>query len=71
MTIDCLNINEVLKATGVSRSALYKLVKEGTFPKPIHVGKHARWRVVTIQKWMERQERQNEADQETIAALSA
>ena len=40
--------------TGLSRSTLYLMISEGTFPKPIRLGKRAvGWPETCIQEWIE------------------
>ncbi|WP_348984600.1 AlpA family phage regulatory protein [Aliiroseovarius sp. S2029] len=39
---------------GLSRSTLYAMMAEGTFPKPIKLGKRAvGWRAIDIEAWFE------------------
>ena len=33
-----LRLQDVITATGLSRSTLYKYISEGTFPKPVSLG---------------------------------
>lgn len=40
--------------TGLSRSTLYAMMAEGTFPKPVKLGKRAvGWREVDLSNWLE------------------
>lgn len=40
--------------TGLSRSTLYAMMAEGTFPKPVKLGKRAvGWREVDLFNWLE------------------
>ncbi|MFX0546503.1 helix-turn-helix transcriptional regulator [Roseovarius sp. S1116L3] len=40
--------------TGLSRSTLYAMMAEGTFPKPVKLGKRAvGWREADITAWLE------------------
>lgn len=40
--------------TGLSRSTLYAMMAEGTFPKPVKLGKRAvGWREVDLSTWLE------------------
>lgn len=47
----------VLAATGLSRSALYRLVTAGTFPKPVSLGGTAArgWKSTDVQRWIDQQ----------------
>ena len=53
-TIDhMLRREEVQKRTGLSRSAIYRLMREGDFPLPQRVGQRAvRWRESNIEAWL-------------------
>lgn len=45
---------EIETLTGLSRSTLYAMMSEGTFPKPIRLGKRAvGWPESCIQEWIE------------------
>ena len=40
--------------TGLSRSTIYAMMAEGTFPKPVRLGKRAvGWMESTISAWLE------------------
>ncbi|MEY8143101.1 helix-turn-helix transcriptional regulator [Falsihalocynthiibacter sp. CO-5D18] len=44
---------EVEKQTGLSRSTIYQQMSEGTFPKPIRIGKRAvGWTGSSISAWL-------------------
>ena len=47
-----LNMAEVLEVTGLSRSSIYSLMRQGVFPEPLKVGPRAvRWRLSEIEEW--------------------
>ena len=49
-----LRLPRVQTLTGLSRSTLWRMVKEGTFPKPLRLGKKAiGWRESDILNWLE------------------
>ena len=51
---EMLGLKAVVAATGISRSTLYVLMAEGTFPRPRRVGKRAvRWNASEITNWLE------------------
>lgn len=54
MTESLLRLRAVCDATGLSRSAIYRLVAEGRFPKPIHpLGpRTAAWLASEVQNWI-------------------
>jgi prophage regulatory protein len=42
----------VLKVTGLSRSTIYRMVAEHTFPPPVQIGKRAvAWRLDGVGRW--------------------
>ncbi len=44
---------DVERITGLSRSTLYAMMAEGTFPKPVKLGKRAvGWREADIAAWL-------------------
>lgn len=53
-TIDrMLRREEVQERTGLSRSAIYRLMREGEFPLPQRVGQRAvRWRESDLEMWL-------------------
>jgi prophage regulatory protein len=43
--------------TGLSRSTIYSMMEEGTFPRPIKIGRRAvAWREADIAAWLESRE---------------
>lgn len=55
-----INRQEVQEATSLSKSNLYKKIKEGTFVKPYNIGgARVAWLESEVQEWI--QERINEA----------
>ena len=49
-----LGCREVEKITGMSRSSIYRLKREGKFPRPVRIGPAAvRWKASDITAWME------------------
>ena len=44
----------VEQVTGLSRSTLYSMIAEGTFPRPVRLGKRAvGWRECDLSAWLE------------------
>ncbi|WP_283177938.1 AlpA family transcriptional regulator [Gemmobacter sp. 24YEA27] len=44
----------VVEATGLSRTTLYEMMKEGTFPKPVKLSSRAiAWPESVLKTWME------------------
>lgn len=51
--IDILTLDELSAYLRISKSTLYKLVREGRIPSQ-KIGRHWRFRKETIDKWMDR-----------------
>jgi prophage regulatory protein len=48
---------EVLEMIGVSRTTLWRMVKEGNFPKPVRISKgNAGYLLETVEAWMRTRE---------------
>ncbi|AAV81480.1 AlpA family transcriptional regulator [Idiomarina sp. Sol25] len=64
-----LRINEVRERIGLGRTSIYKMVNEGTFPKPVRVlGKKVAWVDSEVDEWM--LERIAEQRSDTISAVN-
>ena len=49
-----LPIAAVVEKAGISRPYIWKLIRQGGFPRPLHLGKRARaWRSDEIDAWIE------------------
>lgn len=48
-----IRLPDVLAALGVSRPTLYRLVKAGTFPKPLKQGCTSTWRNSQVQTYIQ------------------
>lgn len=56
-TSSILRRRQVEELTGLARSTLYKLIKEGLFPVPVRLGSRAvGWRYKEIEAWIETRE---------------
>ena len=44
---------EVEELTAMSRSAIYKAMREGRFPEPVKIGRSVRWRSDEITAWID------------------
>ena len=49
-----ISLDEVCNIVGLKKSALYKRIAEGTFPKYIKIGRASRWSLVEVQDWVEK-----------------
>ncbi|MBS0277538.1 MAG: AlpA family phage regulatory protein [Proteobacteria bacterium] len=48
-----LRMRTVLDRTGLSRSTIYRKMREGTFPRQVEISEHCRgWRESAINRWM-------------------
>lgn len=47
-----LSLVTVASLISFSKSKVYKLMKDGDFPRPVKIGAAARWRAVDVQKWL-------------------
>ena len=49
-----LRMPDIVSLTGLSRTTIYRKIKEGTFPTQLHISDHCcGWRASTIERWME------------------
>lgn len=46
-----LKLEEVCSRIGVEKSKLYKMIREGGFPKPVKLGSASLWADVTVREW--------------------
>ncbi|MFP6861268.1 helix-turn-helix transcriptional regulator [Pseudomonas sp.] len=55
-SIDILiKLPEVCRQAGFGKSAIYDMIKAGTFPGPIKLGYGSRWSQREVQAWVEEQ----------------
>lgn len=50
--IDIKAVEEMLK---FKRGWIYRKIKEGAFPEPVKIGRATRWKLSTIQNWINEQ----------------
>lgn len=43
----------ITSLTGLTDKWFYKLIKDGTFPKPIKLGRSSRWLKSEVEKWLQ------------------
>lgn len=49
-----LRLPEVKKLSGLSRTSIYRQMKQGTFPKQVHIGiRSVGWRAKDVTSWLE------------------
>ena len=50
-----LRLPQVLDITGLGKTMIYRLIRQGTFPQPFKPGGHAsRWSEAEIRDWREK-----------------
>lgn len=49
---ELLGIPRVVKVTGHSKTWIYERVNDGTFPKPIRIGRRTLWVMSEVQAWV-------------------
>lgn len=54
-----LTIEDLTKRYGISRTAVYNLVRRGEFPTPIKLGSLVRWHIREIEKYEEKLQHRN------------
>ena len=60
-----IRLAEVKERTGISRSAIYAAVKDGTFPKPVQLGSRSiGWLESEITKWIDQRVQSSRQDPE-------
>lgn len=47
-----LRLQLVIAVTGICRSGIYRMMAEGTFPKPMKIGYMVRWRSSDVSDWL-------------------
>ena len=54
LNINVLRRKQLENQLNLSRSSIYKMIADGTFPKPIRLGRRAvGWRVEDVQEWLD------------------
>lgn len=54
LNINVLRLKQLENQLNLSRSSIYKMIADGTFPKPIKLGRRAvGWRAEDIEKWLD------------------
>lgn len=54
-TEELASIKRVTGMTGLSKTTIYRMLREGTFPKPVMVGRRALWPVSRVHAWARKQ----------------
>jgi prophage regulatory protein len=67
-----LRMRDVVRATGLGRSTIYRLVKDGMFPRPVPLlGPHATaWLESEIDDWQQARVRERDAEITSTAAAA-
>ena len=51
--VKLVTADEAALIAGVSRRGWYRFVSKGLAPKPIHIGRCARWKIAELFKWID------------------
>lgn len=49
-----ITLDEVLSVTGLARTTVYDLIREGDFPPQVKIGSASRWSANDVTDWMAR-----------------
>lgn len=49
---ELLQVDEVAAKCGISKSSVWRLVREGKFPQRHKIGRMARWRLSDLEAWL-------------------
>lgn len=53
ISISLLRLHQVQVATGLPRSSIYALIKQGAFPRPVPIGaRTVAWSSLAVQQWI-------------------
>ncbi len=47
-----INVRETARLLAVSDRTVWKMAKEGRFPKPVHIGASTRWRTADVEAFV-------------------
>lgn len=50
-----VRLPEVMKMTGIGKTAIYGRIKEHTFPEPVKLGRASTWVEAEVQQWVDEQ----------------
>ena len=54
ISVVMIRLREVTRVTGLARSTIYKLIGEGSFPRPVRLAARAvAWRSDVVNAWIE------------------
>ncbi|WP_345783024.1 helix-turn-helix transcriptional regulator [Coraliomargarita parva] len=53
-----LRIEELIERLSISRRSIYRLIADGEFPRPIPIGRAARWCLSDVENYLERLKQQ-------------
>lgn len=66
-----LRISDVIDRVGLSSATIYRHIRAGVFPEPIHVGSASRWPSKEIDAWIEACcDRQDSPPESTVRSSS-
>ena len=50
--MELMTVKDVVERLGVSKTTLYDMIKNGSFPEGGKIGKQRRWSKDTVEKWI-------------------
>lgn len=53
-----VNMNEISRAYGLTKSGIFNLIKQGKFPAGVKLGGSRRWNPDEVESWMKKQVKQ-------------
>lgn len=56
-----IRLPEVIELVGLKRTAIYKMIKAGQFPKQVRLGVASLWAESEVSEWIEQQKMSREA----------
>ena len=50
--MELMTVKDVVERLGVSKTTVYDMIKNGSFPEGGKIGKQRRWSKDTVEKWI-------------------
>ena len=47
-----VTVREIMGLTGLGRTTVWRKIRDGEFPKPLHVGRFIRWRKADVEEFL-------------------
>lgn len=52
MIMTLISLKQVTEKIGVGKSMIYKMIKDGDFPRPVKIGSISRWVEEDVDAWL-------------------